>query len=354
MILFLPFISISNLNKLKVQLFNVSLEITSLCNLNCKYCYNHWKAAEDDYYSNSYKKAIKTLKQLFKVAHVDTITFTGGEPFISQRFEEVVLYARLQNKKVNIITNGNSSTHDQLKRLIKMGVQLFELPFHSSQPNIHDLMTTVGGSWQKSYDSILAITQNGGYVVPVIVITKYNYKEIEETIEFLHNLGLDRIMVNRFNIGGNGIKAKDELHISAKDLKDTFAKIDSLAVKYNLTISSNVCTPFCLLNPSDYPNIEFGSCPTNVIYRPLTVDIEGNLRLCNHSPVVAGNIFTTEMREILNSEYVAKWTDIRPTYCSNCDKFEVCLGGCRAASEQMNLTLADVDPVLQTEKRMDY
>jgi len=332
---------------LKCNPININIEITSDCSLNCKYCYNHWKVANKGYYSNSYKRAYRLLKHLFKSSDVDTITFTGGEPFLSERFEEIVLYTRLKNKKVNIITNGNSSTDKQLERLIKMGVQLFELPFHSKRPDVHDSMTSVKGSWQKSLDSIVSIMQNKGYVVPVIVITKLNFLYIEETIEFLHDLGLRRIMVNRFNIGGNGIKAKNELLITTKDLRETFTKINLLALKFELIVSSNVCTPFCLLNPKDYPNIEFGSCPSNVFYRPLTIDIEGNLRLCNHSPVIAGNIFKEDMNDILNSEYVAKWTDLKPSYCAECDKFEVCLGGCRAASEQMNQTLSDVDPILQ-------
>jgi organic radical activating enzyme len=58
---------------------------------------------------NSYKQAKKTLKRLFKIAEVGSVTFTGGEPFLAERFNELVLFTRLKNKSVTIITNGNAA-----------------------------------------------------------------------------------------------------------------------------------------------------------------------------------------------------------------------------------------------------
>ena len=330
---------------MSIKIPHISIEITPQCNLNCKYCYNHWKAENTSEPFNSYKKTIKTLKRIYKQADVDSIAFTGGEPFLSERFEEVVLFTRMKNKKVSIISNGNACDNDQLLRLIKMGVQLFELPMHSKRPEVHDAMTTVNGSWQKSYNSIRTLIKNKGYVVPVIVVTKLNHAYIEETIEFLAGMGLKRLMINRFNIGGNGIKALEEINLPVDQLRDTFKKVNVLSKKYNLTTSSNVCTPFCVLDPDDYPNVLFGACPPNVLYKPLTINIDGDLRLCNHSPVVAGNIFKQDIADILTSDYVKSWNDIKPDFCLECTKYNSCRGGCRAASEQMNLGLSEVDPM---------
>ena len=41
------------------------------------------------------------------MADVEQVTFTGGEPFLAERFSELVLYTRMKRKQVAIITNGN-------------------------------------------------------------------------------------------------------------------------------------------------------------------------------------------------------------------------------------------------------
>lgn len=331
---------------MKTKISNLSIEITNECNLNCKYCYNHWRPSSNFEKLNSYKKAIRLITTILQQIDVNTITFTGGEPLLSERFEEVVLFTRLKGINVNIITNGNLATKDSLQSLVNMGTQLFELPYHSMNSEIHDAMTNKVGSWQKSFNTIETITKIGGYVIPIIVLTKINLPFIEETLISLSNLGFKRIIINRFNIGGNGIKFVNELLISNTELQEAYKLINTISEKLALNISSNVCTPFCILNPREYKNITFGSCPSEVKYRPLTIDLNGDLRLCNHSPIVAGNVFNTQINQILQNDYVNKWTDIKPEICKNCDEFSQCLGGCRAASEQLNKTLSDADPIL--------
>ena len=89
---------------MKLYLPHISLEITSECNLNCKYCYNIWKVDNKNFeHLNSYKKAVKVLKRIFKIAEVDNVTFTGGEPFLSERFLEIVLFTRMKGKNVTAI-----------------------------------------------------------------------------------------------------------------------------------------------------------------------------------------------------------------------------------------------------------
>jgi radical SAM protein with 4Fe4S-binding SPASM domain len=332
---------------MKLALNHIAFEITSACNLNCQYCYNIWEMPDSELKPyNSYKQALKTLKKLFKIADIKNIAFTGGEPLLAERFLEIVLYCRMQGKSITIISNGTYGKQEDYQHLINMGVGLFEIPIHSPTASIHDEMTQLIGSWQKSQDTIRYIIDNKGYVVPVIVLTKFNAAVLQETLEFIASLGLKRIMLNRYNIGGYGLKNPENISLSQNELKSAFDIANVMSSKLNLVISSNVCTPRCVLNPSDYPAIAFGNCSTNVLKRPLTLDIEGNMRLCNHSPVVAGNIYKQDLSEILFSDYSEKWETNIPEYCSNCDLWQKCLGGCRAASEQMGNGLLKEDPII--------
>ena len=331
----------------KFDLPYISLEITSDCNLNCRYCYNTWKRpGEKTVRLNSYLKAKKVLKQLFRIADIKHVTFTGGEPFLSERFDEIVLFTRMKKKDVTLITNGNAASQKDYEMMVKLGVGLFELPLHSINPEIHDKITKVNSSWEKSLQSIKILINNGAQVVGVIVITKINFNDVPETMKFMKSIGIRNIMLNRYNYGGSGIAEADHICMTHQEIKDTYKKANEIAVDTELSVTSNVCTPFCLLNPEEYPNIGFGSCSRDVKTMPLTVDINGNLRLCNHSPVIAGNIFENDFETIFKSDYVANWNIETPLFCKDCNIYEKCLGGCRAAAEQLGHGNAAVDPIM--------
>ena len=332
----------------KISIPHIAFEITNECNLKCLYCYNHWKRNDSEFVIlNSYKKAQKVLKQLFRIAHVKNVAFTGGEPFLGERIAELVLYCRMKGASITIISNGNAGTQEDYKQLIDLGVNLFEFPLHARNPQIHDSMTGVKGSWEHSYNSIAKVQEMGAYVVPVIVLTKFNYLQIEDTLLFLRELNLNRIMLNRYNIGGASIAKVATVLVPNEELKETFRIANEVVGKYGLRVTSNVCTPFCLLNPEDYSNIGFGACSKDPLRKPLTLDIEGNLRVCNHSPVIAGNIFKQPLVDILYSDYTLSWGETTPEFCEQCAIFDKCMGGCRAASEQMGFSLKKVDPVLE-------
>lgn len=234
-----------------------------------------------------------------------------------------------------------------------MGITLFEFPIHSDDEAIHDYITQVNGSWKKSTNSIRAIQNLRGYPVSVIVLTKYNIEALVDTLDFIADLGLRRIMMNRYNIGGCGTVDPASVSASHNQLRKAFTIASSKAEKLGLVISSNVCSPDCLLDPQKYPNIMFGYCSENVLQKPITMDINGNIRLCNHSPVIAGNIYKQNLCDILYSSYANSRNEIIPTFCINCDKWNICRGGYRAASEQCGLGLEHVDPIL-TRKELLY
>ncbi len=334
---------------MKLRLSNIAFELVSGCNLDCVYCYNIWKTpgARIEPGRGTYKKSIRTLKEFFRLADVSNVTLTGGEPFLAERLMEVVLFCRMEGKGVTLITNGTRGTRRDYEQLVKVGVRLFELPVHSSDETVHDLMAGVAGSWARSVESIEILRSLGVEPVAVIVLTRHNIEGVARTLDFIAGLGVRRVMVNRYNIGGRGVAEPLSVSASREELRTAFGQIDNIAAKGDLTITSNVCTPHCVLDPADYPHIGFGNCSPDMSRRPLTLDMDGNIRLCNHSPVVAGNIFETPLDDILCSSYALGWGEIVPRFCSACEAWERCLGGCRAASEQCGQGLSSPDPLVR-------
>ena len=114
---------------------NVVFETTSKCNLNCQYCYNvHKMPGGPKGIVGGFSQAKKTLSRLFGKADVSSVTMSGGEPFLSERFLELALYCRMKSKQVVVITNGTVGTREDYRALIDIGVKTFELPLHSPTP----------------------------------------------------------------------------------------------------------------------------------------------------------------------------------------------------------------------------
>lgn len=325
----------------------VAFEITPHCNLTCRYCYNPWsRPNQKPPFSPSYRASMQTLKKLFRRAHVGRISITGGEPFLAPRLPEVVLFCRMKKASVTLISNGSCGDREDYRRLVDLGVDLFEFPLHHAQAEIHDWMTQVPGSWRASLNSIGQVLDLGAQVVPVIVLTAANLAGLETTLHFLKGLGTRRIMLNRFNIGGRGIPEARRLTLSIGQLKDAYQTANRLGSELSLSISSNVCTPMCVLHPRDYPALKFGFCSNDLTRLPLTLNSKGDLRLCNHSPHVAGNLYSQSLTDIFNSEYAKRWISTCPGFCRDCPDYMVCRAGCRAAAEQLGANLDKADPLV--------
>lgn len=329
---------------MKDRIPNINFEITSYCNQNCQYCYYDFKKGS----VSSDLNPLKTLDQLFKVVKTNQITFTGGEPTTSPYLRECVIHARLNGAKVALITNASIPDQKLFKDLIKYGVSHFQITINSTDPAIHDEMAGKKGSWHSTINNMEFILNNGGVVVPTIVISKKNYKGLNTLFPFLINYGFKRVMANRYNLSQG--KYYKELSLSDLELKNSFSEINSVAAANNLTVTSNVCTPFCIINPEDFQNITFGACPDDPRQKPITLDSKGNVRLCNHSNVNLGNIFTHKFKEMLFSDYSLSWSTKKPDFCANCELYENCKGGCRAASEQLENTHLKVDPLVEMAK----
>lgn len=333
---------------MRIKIPNISFEVTADCNLNCMYCYNHWKLTDNKIsICDNYELAKKTLKKLFKIADVKHITFTGGEPLITERFSELVLFVRMKGITVTVISNGTYPNFSYYRQLVDLGVSLFELPIHSHKSDSHDYLTQHIGSWDKSINNIKQLLTLNAEIVAVIVLTKINCADISNTLKLIHSIGIKRVMINRVNIGGTVTTNLKALLMSSKELKNAFNEAMITSKELKLSVTSNVCTPICILNPKDYKGIRFTSCSFDMTKRPITVDYLGNVRFCNHSPVEIGNIFSDKIEDIFSSKEVKQWENIVPEFCKDCKAYDLCKAGCRAASEQMGLSLYNADPIMK-------
>jgi len=326
---------------------NVVFELTGACNQCCRFCYNYWRDGSAPIAAPNPSLARKTLRKLLSQASIGNISFSGGEPLLLSNIHDLVLYARFKGSKVNVLTNGTLLTADALENFLSLRVGAVQIPLLSADASVHDSLTSLPGSWEKALDALRRVGE-AGIGVAVLVITKVNSHNIRETLSLIRDCGIRTVMVNRFNIGGNGIRNAGEMVPDRKTLQRAFDEIEGFAAEHpDIRFVSGVCTPLCLLDTASYPHIRFTKCSTDLSGRPVTVNFSGEVRFCNHSPKVLGNIHSRTIGDILSDpEINARYAAV-PDECGKCALFQRCGGGCRAASEQVYGSFSVRDPILE-------
>jgi len=333
----------------------ICFEMTRQCNLSCLYCYNHWRRDDTAIEAPTLTTITRTLKQLNRRVDFEHITLTGGEPLLTgDALFEAILYCRMRRKSVNVLSNGTVGSEHDYALMHKMGVSLFQFPLLSPTAEVHDKLAGFPGAFDRVMTSVASLQAHGADLCLVFVLTRMNALLFTDTLLLARQLGIRRMMLARFNIGGRGIGNTEVLLPSLEELRGAFREANAFARNGRMRITSNVCVPHCVIDPRDYPNMAISSCAPDARRRPITVDFDGNVRMCNHSPVVMGNIHNDNVDAILDSPYARTWQTAQPEFCRPCERWEACRGGCRAASEQVGLSVAAEDPVVHMVNRSRF
>ena len=332
-----------------VRIDNVVFELTQACNQCCRFCYNYWRDCSTPLPAPDPRLARRTLKKLLSQASVGTFSFSGGEPMLLRNVADLALAARFKGSNVNVLTNGTLLTPLMLENFVNIGIGAVQVPLLSCRKEVHEHLTGLPGSWEKAVDALKRVAEvlpKGAFAV--LVITKVNAPDVPGTLQLIRDLGVRSVMVNRFNIGGMGLKHSSELILDAPTLKRAFADVEAFAAAHtDMHFVSGVCTPLCVLDTAPYPHIQFTWCSTDFSRRPVAVSYAGDVRFCNHSPHVIGNIYDRPIGDILTDPAAVERYSGVPDRCRDCSFLSRCNGGCRAASEQVYGSFAEADPVLE-------
>ena len=310
-------------------------EVTPRCNLRCGHCYNIWKTpAGGEPGELPTAKALRLIDKACRDARSIRLTFSGGEPCLRDDLEVLVRRAKKRNQDVNLISNGVLLDENRVASLVDAGVGLFELPLNSADRRMHDGMSGVEGSFDNVVKAALAIARTGATLVFVFVGTKNNIDGWRRALELGYALGGRSFLFNRYNAGGVHAGSPEALLPTLDQLRGALAVAEAYAAEYQVGIGASIAIQPCLVDTARYPHIGFGWCAAGTASAYYTLDPLGNVRPCNHSQLVLGNIFATRLSTMAKGEEMRRFMTAKPMVCSPCRLADTCQGGCKAAAEQ--------------------
>ncbi|MFZ5392213.1 MAG: radical SAM protein [Patescibacteria group bacterium] len=318
-------------------------EVTPSCNHDCSYCYNVWKYRE---YPQGQLLDLRqwqeVTERLMEQTNIGTVSISGGEPTIYPDLVVLIKYLRSKKINVNLLTNGSNIIEDLARELVDLDISIFEIPLVAIDKELHKKL-----KGRDDYDQVVKgianLTSLGATVVSVLVATKDNIDQSAEVAELSMVLGCRGMMFNRINPAN---KKQIALIPSIEQIKSALAKLDIISNKYNFSISCSVPIMPCLIDMKNYKNLSYGYCPAGGKRSYPVIDYLGNVRVCNHSPKILGNILAKDLDDIFSkSEYFQNFKNSFADKCQKCSLVKECKGGCRAAAEVCYGCLTDLDPM---------
>jgi radical SAM protein with 4Fe4S-binding SPASM domain len=329
-------------------------ELTKACHNNCVFCYNVWKE-DNDYpqHELSTKDVIALLEKLFKRSSCQHIALTGGEPLLKDGIFEIAAFMASNNVMPILITNGKLLTESTARKCIQNGIKYFEVSLHSDKREIHDELVGRGGSFEEVIDAIMNTKRLGGHLNTVFVATKKNIHTFKGFVELNALLRVEWILFNRVACGGSCMADWQSLAPSPAQVQQALEEGASVAEKYRIGLSAGVQVQPCLIDLSKCKNVRTGFCPLNDPVSEdsyFAIDPAGNLRMCNRSKTILGNLLERSFDDIVQSREVEEFGRAIPDFCLDCRLAKACAGGCKADAVSYFGTLAKSDPYLEMWK----
>jgi radical SAM protein with 4Fe4S-binding SPASM domain len=166
---------------------SVQLDLTYRCNERCVHCY-----LDHEDHGEMTTAEIKHLLDEMADAGVFILTLSGGEIFLRKDFFEILEYARLERQFcVKLKTNAIMIHERHAARIRDIGVESIQISIYSHRPEVHDAITLVPGSLQRSLDAARFLKSQGLRVIFANVLMVQNLQDYQGVRALAEELGVE-------------------------------------------------------------------------------------------------------------------------------------------------------------------
>jgi radical SAM protein with 4Fe4S-binding SPASM domain len=326
--------------------FGFQWHLTDRCNLRCKHCYQDDFTPRSERSQNDLKEMANRIFHTLRDRSI-SINLTGGEPLLLPSLLDLVehLHTFEHLKEIHIITNGTFAENNILTSIRRFPkIKYFKVSLESANPATHDSIRGPG-NFEKVRNNIKRVQEIANRpVVLMMTLGRYNFHEIDKTVEFTKENKVDGIIFERFVPLGNGRGILDQV----LDATGWRSSVEAIVRAAGLDVDFNDLLPyraFWLWTSSKRTDpLEGAFC--NLGEESMALMPDGTIYPCRRLPVPVGNILSSpfdEIHEQLKKFSVPALRQAMPHgKCKNC-LISDC-AGCRALSYALTNNLYADDP----------
>ncbi|MFP4401417.1 MAG: glycosyltransferase, partial [Candidatus Woesearchaeota archaeon] len=303
--------------------FEVKLEVTPMCNLDCAFCYNRNSFSRDlpELSTEEIKSAIDKIAK-----HNIAVRFSGGEPMMRKDIFDLFGYAKSKGLYVMLNTNSLLIDFENIKKF-KGKIDHILLPFHELDKKL-----------MIKKKNIASILKNYGVNVQLnTVLTKDNIRDIEKFCKCAKLIDAYWFLARPVPTKGN------EHPINNEDVKTVIEKLLQMKMSGKVEIDG---IPFCAYDPEKVKLFSRGSSSCG-IFNKMVMDPSGKIKPCYSINHEIGKISENSILESWNNEFTKNIRNLKtfPEECKLCNYLYECLGGCRFAAKLINSDYSALDPL---------
>ncbi|MDM8528284.1 radical SAM protein [Anaerolineales bacterium HSG24] len=321
---------------LQSKLSSTYLELTPACNSRCVGCSNvfitdkptrNMEIAQAPLPIDAWRTILSKLSP-----HVERVSITGGEPTLYKYFPQFMDLLNEFGLRFTLFTNARwvkpQETVTALAQTDHLNGLLISM--HGADAATHEAFTLIKGSYQETIKNIKLATSADIPVTMSCIITRHSYDQVEAVYQLSQSLGVRSVVFNRY-VG----TLTDEPAPDSAQLKQALIDVERLRVAGE-RVKLSVTVPQCF-----HPTSTTGCGAGESFY---TIDPWGNVKPCNHTPMILGNLRHDSLEQIQASEQLTYWRNLVPAGCHSCSAQTICGGGCRA---EAMLNQAQSDTLIQ-------
>ena len=201
---------------------SLQFELSSRCNERCIHCYIPNDKKNHGFDMPTAK--VKSIIDEFAAMGGIHVTLSGGEAFLHKDIIEIARYCREKDLKISILSNLISLKDDQIKALKEVNLSLIQVSLYSMDPEIHDFITTVKGSFERTKASIEKLVAADIPIQISCPIMKANRIGYDKVLDYAHKLKVkaqtDYIMMARSDLDTENLANRLSLEETEELLRD--------------------------------------------------------------------------------------------------------------------------------------
>jgi len=312
----------------------VDLALTYACQNRCAHCYNERDRQAPLLRAEAWDSVLERLAEI-GVPHV---ILTGGEPTQHPDLVEIVMRAHARGLVVGLNSNGRTLADPRLaERLARAGLDHVQVTLESHRADVHDRM--VGArAFDQTVAGIRSALAAGLHTITNTTLTADNADQIEETLSFIHDLGVGTVAANSVIAAGCGLGHQSAIPVAG--LAPIAVRARERATELELRFLWYAVTRYCELSPVE---LELGAKRCNAGEYSICVEPGGDVLPCQSYYQVAGNLLRDRWDDIWNGalfrSFRERSDDARssglPERCWDCPDLVLCGGGCRLDREPL-------------------
>lgn len=303
---------------------SLQFELSSRCNERCIHCYIPNDKKNHGFDMPTAK--VKAILDEFAAMGGIHVTLSGGEAFLHKDLIEIAKYCRKKDLKISILSNLISLKDEQIEALKEVNLSLIQVSLYSMDPEIHDLITTVKGSFAKTIASIEKLVAADIPIQISCPIMKANRKGYDKVLDYAKKLKVkaqtDFIMMARADLDTTNLANRLSLEETEELLRDL--------IEHDVRYKEETLQQLPISDEINFNLDRYKKQPVcGVGYDNCCITANGDVYPCaGWQDYVLGNIYKQSLKEIWeNSERVKtlrKITQASFPQCLECEARDYC------------------------------